>query len=213
MSGLPLRVLLADDHALVRMGVRAALEAADDIEVLGEASTAAQLIPLISRTSPDLVLLDMQLPDGDGLSLLAAIRERFPRVKVAMLSVTDNPRRIARALQAGACAYIVKGIHPDDLAAVVRQAVSASFYCVGTDLAVHERAGEAHGNGGLSDRELEILEGVAAGKSNREIAKELWLSDQTIKFHLHNIYGKLGVANRTEAARYAYESGLLEVLV
>ncbi len=203
-----LRVLLADDHALVRMGVSAALNADPDFEILGEASSAAQLLALVTRTSPDLVLLDMRLPDGDGLSCLETIRARFPRVKVAMLSVIDDPHEIARTLQAGACAYIVKGIDPADLPAALRQALAGTLYCAGC-LTVSEPELECHEEVELSSRELEILERVAAGQSNRAIARELWLSDQTVKFHLHNIYGKLGVANRTEAARYAYERGLV----
>jgi DNA-binding NarL/FixJ family response regulator len=130
-------------------------------------------------------------------------------VKVVLLSVVDEPAEISRAFERGACAYVVKSIDPSDLAAVIRQAVAGSFFCFGG-----LNGGEASKNGndaGLSERETEILGGVARGLSNRAIAKDLWLSDQTVKFHLHNIYRKLGVSNRTEAAKYAYEHGLAGV--
>jgi DNA-binding NarL/FixJ family response regulator len=132
-------------------------------------------------------------------------------VKVGILSVVDDPAQISNALERGACAYIVKGIDVGDLAAAVRQAMSGAFFCLG-NLRLEEI--ERHVNdAGLSSRELEILRGVARGLSNRAIAGELWLSDQTVKFHLHNVYAKLHVANRTEAAKYAFEHGLTEVLV
>ena len=204
-----LKVLLADDHPLIIAGIRRALEADGDIEVVGEANSGAQVLPLVAHTSPDLVLLDLRLPEIDGLTLLDRIRERDAGVKVAILSVVADPAEITRALEHGACAYIVKSIDSIDLAAAIRQAVSGTFYCFGA-LARDTTAPETNG-AGLSKREVEILQGVARGLSNRAIARELWLSDQTVKFHLHNIYRKLGVSNRTEAARYAFESGLAEV--
>lgn len=206
-----LRILLADDHPLMIGGIRGALGREHDMEIVGEASSGAQVLPLVSRTLPDLVLLDLRLPEVDGLTCLDRIRERYPGVKVAILSVVNDPAEISNALERGACAYILKSIDAGDLAAAVRQAMSGAFYCLGS-LGLEEI--ERHANdAGLSGREVEILQGVARGLSNRAIAKELWLSDQTVKFHLHNIYAKLGVANRTEAARYAFEHGLAEVMV
>lgn len=208
-----LKVLLADDHPLIIAGVRRALEADGDIDVVGEASSGAQVLPLVAHTSPDLVLLDLRLPEMDGLTLLDRIRERHPGVKVAILSVVAEPAEITRALEHGACAYIVKSIDSIDLAAAIRQAISGTFYCFGALGREAATADPSTNGAGLSKREVEILQGVARGLSNRAIARELWLSDQTVKFHLHNIYRKLGVSNRTEAARYAFESGLSEVPV
>jgi len=202
-----LKVLLADDHPLVLTGIRAALAGAPDIEIVGEASSGAQVLPLVAHTSPDLVLLDLRLPELDGMLCLERIRQRHPDVKVVILSVLDDPDQIVQALQRGASAYIVKSIDSVDLAAAIRQAASGKFYCLGP-LTPEER--KQDNEAGLSDREVEILQRVAQGLSNRAIAGELWLSDQTVKFHLHNIYRKLGVANRTEAARYAYANGLAE---
>ena len=205
-----LRVLLADDHPLMIAGVRAALEADRDIEIAGEATSGAQVMPLISRSRPDVALLDLRLPEVDGLTCLARIREKYPQVKVVFFSAVDEPRQVARALEGGACAYVVKSIDTGDLAAVLRMVVSGSFYCVGgmNGIAIRER--ETENETGLSCREIEVLGGVARGLSNRAIAKELWLSDQTVKFHLRNIYRKLEVCNRTEAAKYAFEHDLAE---
>jgi len=203
-----LRVLLADDHPLMIAAVRTALETEPDFEITGEATSGSQVLPLIARALPDVVLMDFRLPEIDGLTCLTRISERHPNVKVVFFSAVDEPAEISCALEAGACAYIVKSIDPSDLAAVIRQAVAGSFYCIGgLDRAA---APSDHNGSGLSDRETEILAGVARGLSNRAIANELWLSDQTVKFHLSNIYRKLDVGNRTEAARYAFDHGLAQ---
>jgi len=201
-----LKVLLADDHPLMIAAVRTALEADKNIEITGEATSGAQVMPLISHAKPDVVLIDLRLPDVDGLTCLERIRAKHPLVKVVMFSAIDEPHEIARALERGACAYVVKSIDPSDLPAVLRQAVAGSFFCLGPLATAGPR--RRMNDAGLSEREVEILDGVARGLSNRAIAQELWLSDQTVKFHLHNIYRKLEVANRTEAAKYAYDHGL-----
>jgi DNA-binding NarL/FixJ family response regulator len=142
----------------------------------------------------------------DGLTCLTTIRQRYPSVKVVMLSAVADPGEIRSALEGGACAYIVKSIDRQDLAAAIRATVSGQVFCL-------DAAGEgstAADDGGLTDRQTEILRAVARGLTNRAIAKEFWLSDQTVKFHLHNIYRALGVRNRTEAANYAHEHGLVE---
>lgn len=205
-----LRVLVADDHPLILKGIREALSIEPDLEIVGEASTAAQVLPLVTHSKPDVVLLDLRFPDGDGLEVLDRIVNEHPRVKVAMLSVVNDQAKIAEAFERGACAYVVKSIDTSDLAAALRQAVSGTFYCVG-DLRLDE-ATRPEAEAGLSGREVEVLQGVARGLSNRAIARELWLSDQTVKFHLHNIYRKLGVSNRTEAAKYAFDHGLVEAV-
>jgi DNA-binding NarL/FixJ family response regulator len=202
-----LKVLLADDHPLMIAAIRSALEADKEIEITGEATSGAQVLPLISRALPDVVLIDLRLPEVDGITCVERIREKHPSVKVIVFSAVDEPAEIARALQIGACAYLVKSIDPADLAAVIRQAVAGSFFSLAVlGAPVPHRVACA---AGLSERETEILNGVARGLSNRAIAKELWLSDQTVKFHLHNIYRKLEVGNRTEAAKYAFDHGLV----
>jgi DNA-binding NarL/FixJ family response regulator len=202
------RVLIADDHRLLVEGTKQALERAGGFEVVGEASNGAQVLPLVRRLRPDLVLLDMRMPQMDGLTCLTKIRKDFPNVKVAMLSVSQDPELIQAALKRGASAYIVKTVDPDDLAAALRQAMNGTVF---TTVGVSEDPGErAAKDAGLTERELVIVRAVARGLSNEAIAKELWVAEQTVKFHLTNIYRKLGVSNRTEAARYAFEQGLVE---
>jgi DNA-binding NarL/FixJ family response regulator len=206
-----LKVLLADDHPLIIAGVRLALESEKDIEITGQAMTGAQVMPLISGALPDVVLIDLRLPEIDGLTCLERIRKKHPNVKVIIFSAVEEPAEVNRALESGACAYVVKRIDPGDLAAVIRQAVAGSFYCTSGLNEGARRLNEDDAE--LSVRETEILGGVARGLSNRAIAKELWLSDQTVKFHLHNIYRKLNVGNRTAAAKYAFDHGFAEMSV
>jgi DNA-binding NarL/FixJ family response regulator len=200
-----MKVLLADDHRLTLDGIRRALERAEDIEVVGEAWNGSQVLPLIAQTNPDVVLLDIRMPQLDGLACLDRIGKRYPKLKVVAFSMFDDPEHIEAALRRGACGYIVKSIDPRDLASALRQAVEGNFYYVLSD-------GEDKSSlkaSGLTDREILILKELAHGLSNDAIGRKLWLSEQTVKFHLHKVYRKLGVSNRTEAARFAYEHGLL----
>ena len=189
-------------------GTKQALERAGGFDVVGEAVNGSQVLPLIRRLQPDLVLLDLRMPQMDGLTCLTKIRKEFPDMKVAMLSVSQDPELIQTALKRGANAYIVKSIDPDHLAGVLRQALEGNVF---TTAGITEDPGErAAKDAGLTERELGIVRAVARGLSNEAISKELWVAEQTVKFHLTNIYRKLGVTNRTEAARYAFEQGLVE---
>jgi DNA-binding NarL/FixJ family response regulator len=205
---MAVRVLIADDHRLMVEGTKQALERAGGFEVVGEAVNGVQVLPLVRRLKPELVLLDLRMPQMDGLTCLSKIRKEFPDVKVAILSVSQDPEVIQTALKRGASAYIVKSIDPEDLSAALRQALDGNVF---TTAGVTEDPGErAARDAGLTDRELVIVRVVARGLSNEAIAKELWVAEQTVKFHLTNIYRKLGVSNRTEAARYAFEQGLVD---
>ena len=189
-------------------GTKQALERAGGFDVVGEAVNGVQVLPLVRRLKPDLVLLDLRMPQMDGLTCLAKIRKEFPEVKVAILSVSQDPELIQTALKRGANAYIVKTIDPDDLPGALRQALDGNVF---TTAGLTEDPGErAAKDAGLTERELGIVRAVARGLSNEAISKELWVAEQTVKFHLTNIYRKLGVSNRTEAARYAFEQGLVE---
>jgi DNA-binding NarL/FixJ family response regulator len=201
------RLVLADDHRLFLEGVRASLEDAEDIEVVGEADSGSKLLSLVAHSRPDLVLMDFSMPQLDGLACLDTIHSRHPEVKVAILSAFREPDVIQAALRRGACAYIVKTINPDDLASVIRQVINGTVYQA-LDLAEPEQSGSVR-EVGLTERELAILQALARGLSNEAIAKELWIARQTVKFHVRNVYRKLGVSNRTEAARYAYQHGLV----
>ena len=193
------------------------LDEADGFDVVGTATSGLQVEPLVSRTRPDLVLLDVQLPGLDGLSCLALLRERQPQVKVVMFSGEDGRETIEAALRGGAAAYVTKKIDPFDLPAVLRQAIQGNVYYttphINRDTAAQAARTSDHEavrrETGLTPRELEILTAVSRGLSNRGVGKELFLSDQTVKFHLHKIYRKLRVTNRTEATSMAHQLGLV----
>ncbi len=204
-----MKVLIADDHRLVLDGIRRALDEADDMEVVGEATNGAQVLPLVRRTNPDVVLLDMRMPQMDGLACIDQLRKHAPEVKVIMLSAYKDPEHVQAAFNRGASGYIVKSVNPVDLPSAIRQAMDGTFFSPLGLPAGNEKADAAAATG-LTERELEILRALARGLSNQQIAKEFWVTEQTVKFHLSNIYRKLQVANRTEAARYAYEHGLAE---
>lgn len=203
-----MKILLADDHPLMLVGVRRVLEESEAFEIVGETRVGSEVLPLVERTNPDVVLLDMRMPGIDGLSCLERIRLRYPNVKIVVLSVSANPEQIQAALARGASGYIVKSINPLDLPSALRQAVEGTVYHALDMPEVNEVA--IAKAAGLTKRELTIIKGVARGLSNQAIAKELWVAEQTVKFHLTNIYRKLEVSNRTEAARFAFEQGLVE---
>jgi DNA-binding NarL/FixJ family response regulator len=204
-----MRVLIADDHPLILAGIKRALESADGFEVVAEANSGSQVLPLISQTDPDLALLDLRMPEMDGLTCLDRIRKQHPKVKVVILSVSTDPEVVQTVLNHGAAAYVVKSVNPIDLSSALRQALEGTvFSAVGLpEKTAQEDAVKA---AGLTDRETTILKALARGLSNEAIGKELWVAEQTVKFHLTNIYRKLDVSNRTEAARYAYEHGLID---
>lgn len=189
-------------------GIRRALEGTDDIEVVGEGRTGVEVLELVRRLSPDVVLLDTHMPVMDGTMCLDLLRARHPNVKVVVISVFNDTKHVERALRRGAAGYIVKSVNPVDLPAAVRHAFEGTVYH-----AIRRPNGTAT-NGklaGLTERETAILHAVSRGLSNHAIGTELFVTEQTVKFHLTNIYRKLDVANRTEAVRYAYQNGLIEL--
>jgi DNA-binding NarL/FixJ family response regulator len=196
------------------------LEDAKGFEVVGSATSGLQVEPLVARTSPDLVLLDVQMPGLDGLSCLALLRERHPDVTVVVFSGSESAETIERALAMGAAAFIAKSIDPFDMPAVLRQTMGGTVHY--TSPRVNREAVAELGRTddleylreqtGLSPRELEVLAAVSKGLSNRAVGRELFLSDQTVKFHLNKIYRKLGVTNRTEATGIAHGLGLVHEL-
>jgi len=204
---MQLKVLIADDHKLMLAAVRAALGAAADIEIVGEANAGSEVLPMTGRTSPDVALLDLRMPGMDGLRCLELLRERHPSVKPIVFSGNDDPAARDAAFARGAVAFIHKTIEPSDMAAVIRQAVSGDVvFAAGNSNPVDATQSEWD----LTPRETEILRALAAGQSNKQIAQQFWLSEQTVKYHLTNIYRKLGVRGRTEAVHQAYEHGLIE---
>jgi two-component system, NarL family, response regulator LiaR len=203
-----LRVVVVDDHPLMVKAIRLALEEADDITIVGEARSGSQALPIVARTVPDVVLLDLMMPEMDGLTCLKLLRTRYPQVKVVMLSATEDRGLIDRVLASGATVFISKSVEPRDLAALLRGMAGGAVYH--TMALPDDRDTRLAREAGLSEREFNILRALAKGLSNEQIAKEIWLSRSTVKFHLRNIYRKLGVSNRTEATRYAYQRGYVD---
>jgi DNA-binding NarL/FixJ family response regulator len=198
---------VVDDHQLMLDAIRLTLQQSEDIELVGEALTGSEALPLIGRTQPDLVLLDIRMPQMDGLTCLAKIRERHPKIKVVILSGIDEPEQIQTALKHGACAFVVKHVDPRDLASALRQAMAGTvFQMLGSGESSEDNAARA---AGVTESEMRVLTALARGLSNKQIAAELFITEQTVKFHLTNIYRKLHVANRTEATRYAYQHGIV----
>lgn len=203
-----LSVVIADDHRLMLEAIRLVLAEDDGIKVVGEATEGSQVLPLVGRTNPDVVLLDIRMPRMDGLTCLDQLRKRYPDVTVVVLSGQDDVETVHSALARGAKSFITKQVDPRDLPAALRLAAQGVVYHAveAEDAAIENEATKA----GLTPSEQRVLEALARGLSNKEIAKELWLTQQTIKFHLTNIYRRLGVTNRTEAVRYAYQHRLVK---
>jgi DNA-binding NarL/FixJ family response regulator len=205
----PIRVLIADDHPMIIAGIRRTIEHFDDIEVVGEAHSGPELMQLIERRSPGLVLLDLRMPGVVGFECIEQIRETWPKIKTVVLSACDDRPSIDGALRAGASAYVLKSAAAVDVASVLRQASSgAVFHAPSASLSPLAARDEPE-LPTLTDRERTILSAVSGGLTTAAISRELWVSEHTVKFHLTNIYRKLGVANRTGAVRYAFEHDLV----
>jgi DNA-binding NarL/FixJ family response regulator len=201
---MSIKVLIADDHRLILKAVRRALEPAEDIEVVAEARRGSQVLPLVHQENPDVCMLDWRMPEMDGLTCLERIQRAAPGTRVVLLSAFADSERADEAIAHGADGYISKAIDPLELPEAIRRAHRGESFQLGVT-AANERVDD---EAGLTDRELTILRAVARGLSNQAISAELWITEQTVKFHLTNVYRKLGVSSRTEAARYALSRGI-----
>jgi DNA-binding NarL/FixJ family response regulator len=204
-----IRVLVVDDHQVVRHGLRTFLDVQDDIEVVGEAGDGGEAVSATEELSPDVVLLDLQLPTIDGVEALRMLRERGCTAKVLVLTSFTEPSSVVPALRAGAAGYLFKDVEPDALAQAIR-AVHAGQVLLEPEVAAALLAGDAPNEraASLTDREREVLAEIARGRSNREIARALVLSEKTVKTHVSSILAKLGLSDRTQAALFAVKSGL-----
>ena len=209
-----IRVAVVDDHALVRSGIRNALGMAEEIQVVGEAADGLAAIDLLQKELVDVLLLDIHMPRLDGLGCLDVVTKRWPDLPVVILTVDEDPEIALEVMRRGAAAYAPKFIRPADLASLVRQVAGGSVLIGGSRLAGAIARSEsapaapaaAHG---LTGRELEVLDLVAQGKSNANIARALYITTKTVKYHVTGIFSKLGVHNRTEAAAFAINHGLV----
>jgi DNA-binding NarL/FixJ family response regulator len=175
------------------------------------AENGSQVLPLVQQLEPDLVVLDLRMPGMDGLTCIRLLQAKQPAVKIAVLSGMDSDELAEEALRLGASAFIAKGIDPEELPAALLAAHRGRVPDPIGRVA-HDGTPAAR-DAGLTVRELEILRGVGEGKSNREIGKQLWLAEQTVKFHLTNVYRKLNVSSRTEALHWAYRHGVLSASI
>ncbi|MFF8376824.1 response regulator [Streptomyces sp. NPDC015661] len=212
MADKPIRVLLVDDHQVVRRGLRTFLEVQDDIEVVGEASDGDEGVARAEELRPDVVLMDVKMPGTDGIEALKRLRELANPARVLIVTSFTEQRTVVPALRAGASGYVYKDVDPDALAGAIRS-VHAGHVLLQPEVAGALLAQEdSHGGTGrgpsLTEREREVLGLIADGRSNREIARALVLSEKTVKTHVSNILMKLDLADRTQAALWAVRHGL-----
>ena len=217
---MTIRVAIADDHAVVRQGLRTFLELQDDVEVVGEAADGAEAVELVARTEPDVVLLDLVMPRVDGIQAIGRIRERCPATRVLVLTSFADDHTVLPAVRAGAAGYLLKDVQPPELVAAIRtvnagEALLAPAVAtmlveqLAAEEGAHNGAADAPAGPHLTPRELEVLAELARGRANKAIAFELGVSERTVKTHVSNILGKLGFTDRTQAAVYAVEHGLV----
>jgi two-component system response regulator DevR len=205
---MAIRIFLLDDHEIVREGVRRLLESHDDLEVVGEASLAAEALDRIGAVRPDVAVLDVRLPDGSGITVCREVRSAQPGIACLMLTSFADDEALAQAVLAGASGYVLKQIQGNELVASIR-AVAGGHTLI--DRATTERVleslhradAERAGLDQLTGREREILALIAAGMTNRQIGEELYLAEKTVKNYVSNLLAKLGMERRTEAAAYA----------
>lgn len=211
----PITVIIVDDHAVVRQGLIAFLQTQDDIEVIGEAENGVQLLELLPHSVPDVLLMDLIMPDMDGVEATRRVKTISPHTQVIIFTSYYKDEHIFPAVRAGALSYILKDSKPDELADAIRKAARG-------EAVLHPRVAarlvqEVQGARSetlnpfseLSDREMEILRLIASGISNREIAETLFISEKTVKSHVSNILSKLHLADRTQAAVYAWSQGIV----
>ena len=201
-------VLLVDDHALLRTGVANIINQEPDLQVVAEAGNGLEAVAAFERHQPDVTLLDLRMPEMEGVEVVRQIRERDPRAKVIVLTTYDTDHEIARALKAGAKAYILKDISADDLINCIRDVLAGKTYLAPSAAA---KLAETVTRVQLTPREMSTLKLMADGKSNKEIASELAISERTVKTHLGHLFEKLGVTSRTEAIKVATRRGLVRL--
>lgn len=205
MTESPIQVLIADDHPIVRNGIVRMIDLTDGMEVVAEAGTGTEAVQLFRQHQPNITLMDLRMPEMNGVEAIAAIRQEFPNACIIILTTYDTDEDIFRGLQVGARGYILKDTKMVDLIDAIRKVHAGQKYippAVGAKLA--ERMSVIQ----LSDREREVLQQMCEGKTNQAIGTELCISESTVKFHINNIFSKLGVSDRTQAVLIAIKRGI-----
>ena len=210
-----IKILIADDHLIIRQGLRLILETENDFEFIGEASDGNEAVSLCKKLKPDVVLMDLRMPNMDGLSAIEKLRVDQPSIAVVILTTFNEDELMLRGLQAGARGYLLKDTDRNTLFDTIRAAARGETVLKPEIMArvLSQNAitkTEAHGPINLTERELEVLNAVARGERSKEIAVQLGISERTVKAHLASIYGKLGVDSRAAAIAVAAQSGLLK---
>lgn len=210
-SSHPIRVMVVDDHTMVRRGLATFLKVFDDLEMVGEASTGEAAVRRSFDIQPDVILMDLMLPDIDGVTATRTIRDRSPSVQIIALTSFKEPNLIKNALEAGAIGYLLKDVSADELASAIRAAHAgrATLAQEATEVIVRSASQPPEPGLDLTDREREVLALLVEGMTNAQIADKLSVSPSTIKSHVSNLLSKLGVASRTEATALALRQGLV----
>jgi two-component system, NarL family, response regulator LiaR len=212
----PIQILLVDDHPVVRDGLRAMLGLQPDFQIVGEANNGVEAVQQVVQLRPDVILLDLEMPELDGVAALERIRAASPAARVIILTAYDEDERIVSAVIAGAQGYILKGAPREDIFRAIRIVYAGGSLLqplIASKLRRHlsEQAAKPEDVVELTPREIEVLQLIAQGKSNKQIAAELVIAERTCKFHVSSILSKLGASNRTEAVKIAAQRGLVNL--
>lgn len=204
----PIRILIADDHFVVRMGLSTLINTQEDMTVVAEAANGKQAAEMFRAHRPDVTLMDLRMPEMNGVEAIVAIRAEDPDARIIVLTTYDGDEDIFRAFQAGARAYLLKDMHHDELLGALRAVHQGQRFI---PPAIANRLAERIPRSELTSRELEVLKLIVKGMSNREIAATLFITEGTVKIHVNNLLGKLGVSDRTKAATTALKRGIVHL--
>jgi DNA-binding NarL/FixJ family response regulator len=203
-----IRILLVEDHQVVRQGLVALLSATGDLEVVGSVGDGLEAVEVFRKTRPDVTLIDLQMPRMGGVETIKRIRGEFPAARFIVLTTFDGDEDIYRALQAGARAYLLKGMPLEELLTTIQEVHAGKLHIPSS---VAEKLAERVNGQELTERELSVLERIVAGRANKDISADLFISEATVKTHINRLLGKLGVTDRTQAATLAIKRGLVNL--